>query len=81
MGSPGVLGCLGTLLCTLKLQMGLKILVNKLSKMFNNFKRCSFRKIDFGKAKHTFKNSKLIKLINGNYKLWENTRFLIWQLI
>ena len=75
LGSPGVLG---TLLCTLKLQMGLKILVNQLSKMFNNSKRCSFRKIDFGKEIHTFKNSK--KLINRNYKMWENTRFLIWQL-
>ena len=42
LGSPGGLS---TLLCTLQLKIGLKTLVNELSKMFNNsIKRHSFRR-------------------------------------
>ena len=46
--------------------------------MFNNsIKRHSFRKSGYKREIHTFKKNE--KLINGNYRIWENPRFLIWQ--
>ena len=75
-GSPGGPG---TLLCTLNLKIGLEILINNLSKMFNNStKKQSFRKSCYRNEIHTFKKTE--KIINGNYNLWENPRFLICQL-
>ena len=72
------LGGLSTLLCTLQLKIGLKTLVNELSKMFNNsIKRHSFRKSGYKKEIHTVKKTE--KFINGNYRISENPRFLIWQ--
>ena len=75
LGSPGGLG---TLLCTLQLEIGLKTIVNELSKMFNNsIKRHSFKKRGYIKEIHTFKKTE--RFINGNYRIAENHRFLIWQ--
>ena len=46
--------------------------------MFNNsIKRHSFRKSGYKKEIHTVKKTE--KFINGNYRISENPRFLIWQ--
>ena len=69
---------LSTLLCILKLKIGLETLVNDLSKMFNNSTKMHFfRNSGYRKEIHTFKKTE--KLINRNYRIWGNPRFLIWR--